>query len=66
MDWRWGIKAAQSGIMTSINPDAHQLEGLSDVRFGVGIARKAWYTKALVLNTFSADEIREFFAQFKR
>ena len=64
LDWRWGIKANRMGIKTSINPDAHALEGLEDVRFGVGIARKAWYEKSLVLNTFSVEEIKAFLAQF--
>lgn len=65
LDWRWGIKAKQMGIKTSINPDAHSLEGLHDVRFGTGIARKAWFEKEDVLNTYSVERLRTFFERKK-
>ena len=66
MDWRWGIKASRLGIKTAVNPDAHSLNGLNDMRFGLGIARKAWYQKAAVLNTYSVRELKTFFARFKQ
>ncbi len=65
LDWRWGIKASRMGLKTSINPDAHSLEGLQDVRFGLGIARKAWYGKKDVLNTFSVEQLQAFFKSKK-
>ena len=45
------------GVKLSINPDAHSVEGLKVVPFGVGIARKGGLTKADVLNTRSLSEI---------
>ena len=41
----------------AINPDAHSTEGLQDVIFGVGIARKGWLTKDDVVNTQSLARI---------
>ena len=39
----------------SIGPDAHSTEGLDDVQYGIGIARKGWLTKDDVLNCLDAD-----------
>ena len=43
----------------SINPDAHDLAGLRDIRYGVDIARKGWLTKTDVLNSKSAEAVLE-------
>ncbi len=51
MDWRLLKYAKEKNVMIAINPDAHGIEGLSDVRYGVGIARKGWLEKDNVLNT---------------
>ena len=51
MDWRHWRKAAERGLLTSINPDAHDTAQLELFRVGVGAARKGWLTKDAVLNT---------------
>ncbi len=61
LDWRFGNKARETGLMTSINPDAHTIEGIDNIPFGVRIARKGKYSKDRVLNTKSADEVKAFF-----
>ena len=61
LDWRHGKKARESGLLSSICPDAHETEGIADIRFGVGIARKAGFTKGHILNTLSTDDIRTHF-----
>ncbi len=60
LDWRHHRAAKAKGLRLSINPDAHGMEGLKDVRFGVGIARKGWMEKRDILNTLSAKEIESF------
>ena len=57
MDWRYWKRAAAKGVMTSINPDAHETAGLKFVQTGVWTARKGWLTKESVLNTRSLDEV---------
>lgn len=57
IDWRHLRRALALGVMISINPDAHSVDGLRDVRFGVGIARKGGATAAQVFNTRSLDEV---------
>jgi len=61
LEWRYGAKAEQHGLMTSISPDAHDMEGINDIRFGVSIAKKARFTKERVLNTMNSEEIEKFF-----
>tara|TARA_R100000963_G_scaffold34992_1_gene30890 strand:+ start:815 stop:2563 length:1749 start_codon:yes stop_codon:yes gene_type:complete len=61
LDWRFGNKALETGLMTSINPDAHTTDGIDDIPFGVRIARKGKYGKDRVLNTKSADEVKAYF-----
>ena len=40
-----------------INPDAHSIEGLSDIAYGVDIARKGWLEAKDVLNTLPVEKI---------
>ncbi len=65
LDWRWGKLAREHGVKTAINPDAHSLEGLQYMRYGVGIARKGWFTRDDVINAQQADEVKRFFQQKK-
>ena len=58
LDWRHWRKAAERGLLTSINPDAHETAGLEDVRAGVNVARKGWLTREHVLNTRPLAEVK--------
>jgi len=57
IDWRLVHKGRDRGVLFSIGPDAHRLEGIDYVRYGIGIARKGWLEKSHVLNTRSAEEL---------
>jgi DNA polymerase (family 10) len=46
-------KAKELGIPISIGTDTHYVHGLAMMRFGVGIARRAWLAKKDILNTLS-------------
>ena len=61
LDWKFGNKAKEVGMMTSINPDAHNIDGIDLMKYGVRIARKGKYEKERVLNTKSAEEVKAFF-----
>jgi DNA polymerase (family 10) len=60
LDWRLLRGWLARGGGTSLNPDAHSPQGLRDVEFGVGVARKAGAHPHDVLNTRSAGALREF------
>jgi DNA polymerase (family 10) len=65
LDWRFGKLAKEHGVKVSINPDAHSTEGLGDVIYGVGIARKGWLTAADVVNTMTREEMTNFLQKRK-
>ncbi len=56
LDWREVIQAKARGIRFAVNPDAHQDTGYADLRYGIGVARKAWLTKEDVVNTRPVDQ----------
>jgi len=46
-------KAKELAVPVTIGTDTHYAHGLAMMRFGVGIARRAWLAKKDILNTFS-------------
>ena len=61
LDWRLWRRAADRGLMCSINPDAHSREGLSYFVAGVNIARKGWLEKEQVLNSRDCAGVQHWF-----
>jgi DNA polymerase (family 10) len=57
MDWRWWRLAKEKGVKCVINPDAHSTEGLQNLYFGIGAARKGWLTKDDVVNCLSLKKV---------
>lgn len=57
LDWRWIRRATDAGIPIAINPDAHSMEQLKLVRWGVAVAQKGWLTAEQCLNCMPADEL---------
>lgn len=61
LDWRWIDYALNKNVRLSINPDAHECEGLHDMYYGTLVARKGGLYKEMCLNAMSRDEIAIFF-----
>lgn len=55
--------ARDAGVPVVLNSDAHSVRELEHLRYGVGIARRAWLSPAHVLNTRTADELQAWRAQ---
>jgi DNA polymerase (family X) len=66
LDWRYLRRARDKGIKIPINPDAHSIDGIDVMRYGVNIARKGWLSAHDVLNTYSADEVAAFFLKRRK
>jgi DNA polymerase (family 10) len=60
LDWRLCRYAKEKGVMMAINPDAHTVDGLRDVLYGVGVARKGWLGTKDVLNTRTLAAVQSF------
>jgi DNA polymerase (family 10) len=60
MDWRHWRRAAEKGLLCSINPDAHALHHYDYQEAGVLAARKGWLTAKEVLNTRTLTEVKDY------
>lgn len=59
MDWRWWPTAIEKGVRCSINPDAHSTQGIQDLWFGIGAARKGWLAAKDVINTLPLAKVEK-------
>ncbi|MEO1075863.1 MAG: helix-hairpin-helix domain-containing protein [Bacteroidota bacterium] len=55
LDWRYVRAATDAGVLVAINPDAHSIEQLDLIRWGVAVARKGGLTAAQCLNAMGRD-----------
>ncbi len=56
LDWRYVRRARDKGCKLSIGPDAHAIDQIDNMQYGVGIARKGWLTKHDVVNCMTAAQ----------
>lgn len=66
IDWRHINYAIDKGVLISINPDAHQIEGIDDTKYGVWVAQKAMVTKANNLSSFSLVEFENYIYEIRK
>lgn len=60
LDWTWVQYALEQGAMLSINPDAHSITGMDDIRYGVLAAQKGGLTKERNLSSMSLAEFEKY------
>jgi DNA polymerase (family 10) len=60
MDWRWIGYALEKGVLISIDPDAHSVDGYADTKYGVLAAQKALLTPQRNLSSYTLRQFREF------
>ncbi len=65
LDWRVLRRAREAGVTISIGADAHNVAGIGNVDYGVGMARKGWLGPGDILNARPAEEFLAF-AQARR
>lgn len=65
IDWRYIETAIDCGLLISIDPDAHAVEGYEDCRYGVLVAQKAGVTKEKNLSSFSLKEFEAYLKSVK-
>ena len=60
---RWWRKAAERGLRCSINPDAHETDGLRHVAAGINVARKGGLKPKHIVNTLPLAEVAQALAR---
>ena len=59
LDWRLCKRAKELEVPVVINPDAHSIQGLGDIDYGVMVARKGWLEDGDILNSLTGKEMTE-------
>jgi DNA polymerase (family 10) len=60
LDYKWISYCQEKGVKISINPDAHNLRGVQDIRYGIFAARKGALLKENTLNALSKDNFEKY------
>lgn len=66
VDWRHIRHITSNAGLISIDPDAHFISGLKDIKYGVLVAQKAMLTRAQNLSSFSLPEFETYLQERKR
>ncbi len=61
LDWRYCKKAKELGCKFAICSDAHSIDEIYNIPFGVNTARKGWLTKEDIINTGSYKSLKKEF-----
>lgn len=65
IDWRWIDYAQERGVLLSIDPDAHSVNGFKDTYYGVMAAQKGGLLRQNNLSSYSREELEQFIANRK-
>ena len=60
IDWTWIPYVLEKGGWISINPDAHELAGFQDIRYGVMVAQKGGLTAERNLSSLRLTEFEQY------
>ncbi len=63
MDWSHIPYALEKGVMISIDPDAHSIGEIDNIRWGVSAARKGGLTKHMTWNAMPLKQIEQWLKQ---
>ncbi len=66
IDWKWIPYALEKGVLISIDPDAHYLEGYDDVKYGVLAGQKGGLTKENNLSSYPLKQFEEFLSKRRK
>jgi DNA polymerase (family 10) len=66
IDWSHIPYALEKGVMISINPDAHSIAEIDNIRWGVAAARKGGLTKAMTWNAMPLSKIEQWLRRKRR
>lgn len=56
IDWRLIYDCLEKGLMISINPDAHNIDEIENIQYGVWVARKGGLVKSHTLNCLTLPQ----------
>jgi DNA polymerase (family 10) len=66
MDWSHIPYAMEKGVMISINPDAHSISEIENIRWGVSAVRKGGLTKDMTWNALPLKQMNQWLKNKKK
>lgn len=60
LDWRNYYFAREVGCKFAINPDAHSISGIHDIKYGIKVARKGGIQMSEVINYLSLSDFKQY------
>jgi DNA polymerase (family X) len=66
IDWKWIDYAIEKGVLLSINPDAHVLDGFDDIKYGVLAAQKGGMMRENNLSSFNLKEFEDWLGKNRK
>ena len=60
IDYSWIDYCQEKNVLISVNPDAHNLRGVHDIKYGVNAARKGGLLRQNTLNVLTKDNFAEY------
>lgn len=66
IDWEWIPYAREKGVLLSIDPDAHSIEGYKDIYYGTLAARKGGLTADGNLSSYSKAALENYILDRKK
>ena len=60
IDWRWVHLALDHGVVLSVNPDAHSVDGYKNMKYGVFVGQKGGLTKEQTFNAWPLDKVENY------
>lgn len=66
LDWRWITYAVEKGVLLSIDPDAHSVNGYKDVYYGVMAAQKGGLTAQNNLSSYTLEQFEAFLEGYRK
>ncbi|MGC4234218.1 MAG: helix-hairpin-helix domain-containing protein [Niabella sp.] len=65
LDWKWIPYALEKNVLLSVNPDAHSISGLYDIKYGVLASQKGGLTAAHNLSSFNLHQFEAYLEKIK-
>jgi DNA polymerase (family X) len=66
IDWKWISYAMEKGVLLSIDPDSHYLDGFDDIKYGVLAAQKGGLTKEMNLSSYGLKKFEEYLSKRRK
>ena len=66
IDWQWIPYALKKNVLISVNPDAHNLQGIHDIKYGIAASRTGMLSASNCLINMDVRQIEKYFSEKRK